>query len=171
MHDAGGRLTHFIGVQTDITERRDAEEALRQNVARQHGLLRDMFASVTEGRLTLCGTEDDLPPALTPFAGPIALSPAGEAAMNAVVHAGMGVGQVFAHERVAVQVRVEDSGTGIAVQDLPNATLRRGYTTAGTMGHGFKMILKTVDRVYLLTEGAGTTVVMEQDLAAPPPRW
>ncbi len=202
VRDAAGTITHFIGVQTDITEQREAEEALRQNVARQHALLRDMFASVTEGRLTLCASGADLPPPLTPFAGPIPLSKtggirelrrqtlgasvaaglpderrydletaAGEAAMNAVVHAGTGVGHVFTHGGGTVQVRVEDAGAGIAVENLPNATLRRGYTTAGTMGHGFKMILKTVDRVHLLTGGAGTTVVMEQDRAAPAPNW
>lgn len=202
VRDAGGKLTHFIGVQTDITERRDAEDALRQNVARQQAVLRDMFASVTEGKLTLCASEDDLPPSLTRFAGPVALSATGgiremrrqtvraclaagipderrndleaavgEASMNAVVHAMTGTGHVFTHERGTVQVRVEDEGKGIAVADLPNATLKRGYSTAGTMGHGFKMILKTVDRVHLLTGRAGTTIVIEQDRAAPPPTW
>lgn len=202
VRDAGGKLTHFIGVQTDITERRDAEDALRQNVARQQAVLRDMFASVTEGRLTLCASEDDLPPPLTRFTDPIALSitggirelrrhtasaclavgfpdarredletAVGEAAMNAVVHSATGTGHVFTHERGTVQVRVEDEGQGIAVADLPNATLRRGYSTAGTMGHGFKIILKTVDRVHLLTGASGTTVVIEQDRAPQPPSW
>ena len=91
--------------------------------------------------------------------------------MNAIVHAGQGVGHVFTHERGTVQVRIEDGGKGIAVEDLPNATLRRGYTTAGTMGHGFKMILVTVDRVHLLTGSAGTTVVIEQDRLPPAPEW
>ena len=48
-----------------------------QNVARQHALLRDMFASVTEGKLILCASEDDLPPPLTRFADPIPLSATG----------------------------------------------------------------------------------------------
>ncbi len=91
--------------------------------------------------------------------------------MNAVVHSAKGVGHVFTHERGTVQVWVEDEGKGIAVGDLPNATLRRGYSTAGTMGHGFKMILSAVDRVHLLTGGTGTTVVIEQDRAAPLPSW
>ncbi len=30
VHDGSGRVTHFIGVQSDITQRRNAEEALRQ---------------------------------------------------------------------------------------------------------------------------------------------
>jgi len=202
VRDAGGKLTHFIGVQTDITERRDAEDALRQNVARQQAVLRDMFASVTEGKLRLCASEDDFPPPLMRFTEPIPLSAAGgirelrrhtvgaclaakmpasrrddleaavgEAAMNAVVHSTKGTGHVFLHERGTVQVRVEDEGKGIAVADLPNATLRKGYSTAGTMGHGFKMILMTVDRVHLLTGGAGTTIVIEQDRAAPPLLW
>ena len=91
--------------------------------------------------------------------------------MNAVVHAAIGTGHVFTHERGTVQVRVEDEGRGIAVADLPNATLRRGYSTAGTMGHGFKMILMTVDRVHLLTGSTGTHVVIEQDRDAVCPSW
>ena len=91
--------------------------------------------------------------------------------MNAVVHSASGTGHVFTSDQGTVQVRVEDEGQGIAVADLPNATLRRGFSTAGTMGHGFKMILKTVDRVHLLTGARGTTVVIEQDQAAPPVRW
>ncbi len=202
VRDAAGDVTHFIGVQTDVTERVHAEEALRAGLARQQRMLRDMFASVTEGRLTLCGTPDDLPDLLPRFTDPIPLSQAGgirelrrqtigacqavgipdarrydletavgEAAMNAVVHAAAGTGHVFAHDRGTVQVCVEDAGKGIAVEDLPNATLRRGYSSAGTMGHGFKMILKTVDRVHLLTGSDGTTVVIEQDQSPPPPPW
>ncbi|MGI4787843.1 MAG: PAS domain-containing protein [Janthinobacterium lividum] len=202
VRDPEGKLTHFIGVQTDITERREAEDALRQSVVRQQALLRDMFSSVTEGKLSLCGSKDELPTVLSRFSDPLPLSAGGgirelrqntvsaclavgipdarrydletavgEAAMNAVVHSGTGTGHVFTHERGTVQVRVEDEGKGIAVADLPNATLRRGFSTAGTMGHGFKMILKTVDRVHLLTGDTGTTVVVEQDRTAPVQSW
>lgn len=202
VRDADGALTHFIGVQTDITERRDAEDALRVNVARQQGLLRDMFSSVTEGKFVLCASEADLPEPYTPFAEPVSLSrtsgvrelrrhtlgaciaagipderrydletAVGEAAMNAVVHAATGTGHVFLHGRGAVQVRVEDEGKGIAVEDLPNATLKRGYTTAGSMGHGFKMILQLVDKVFLLTGVAGTIVVLEQERTPKAHAW
>ena len=91
--------------------------------------------------------------------------------MNAVVHSGGGTGFVFLDERGAVQVRVEDRGSGIPLAELPKATLRRGYSTAGTMGHGFKMILTTADRVYLLTGPSGTAVVLEQERTAPPSEW
>lgn len=89
----------------------------------------------------------------------------GEAAMNALRHARGGVGQVGVDDEGTVQVRITDRGTGISLEDLPHATLRKGFTTAGTLGHGMKMVLQTVDRVYLLTGTDGTTIVMEQDRA------
>jgi PAS domain S-box-containing protein len=36
VQDAAGKLTHYIGVQTDITELKQAEAALRQKVLREH---------------------------------------------------------------------------------------------------------------------------------------
>jgi hypothetical protein len=55
---------------------------------------------------------------------------------------------------------------------LPRATLERGFTTApGNFGHGFWFMLQTVDRVWLLTGPAGTTVVLEQNKEAPEPGW
>jgi CheY-like chemotaxis protein/anti-sigma regulatory factor (Ser/Thr protein kinase) len=88
-----------------------------------------------------------------------------EAAMNAVVHAGIGVAQVFTMDSGLdkVQVRVQDSGPGITMDNIPQATLRRGYTTAGTLGHGVKMMLSMIDKVYLMTGPTGTTVVLEQN--------
>ncbi len=187
-----------------------AEVETRRHVALQTALisdrerlLRDLLAGATDGRLTLCLTEADLPPARAAFAGPISLrgdgggvrelrrqaaaacgaagvagirafdleTAVGEAAMNAVVHTGGGEGWVSADAPGTVQVRIQDTGAGIPIADLPNATLRRGYSTAGTMGHGFTMILMTADRVALLTGGAGTTVVLEQDTLAPAADW
>ncbi len=167
----------------------------------QRVFLRDVLMSVTEGKLRLCDAGADLPAPLASAAGPIALAPealgelrrvtqevaiaqglcperwhdlitaAGEAAMNAVVHAGGGHAWVGSNETGVVQVRVEDQGTGIAMEHLPRATLEPGYTTAGTMGHGFWMMLKTADRIWLLTGPSGTTVVLEQDREAPLPHW
>jgi len=86
-----------------------------------------------------------------------------EAGMNAVVHAGGGKAQVYTLNGQTVQVWVRDTGKGIDLEDLPRATLEKGYTTTGTMGHGMKMMLQTADRVWLLTGPRGTTLVIEQD--------
>lgn len=167
-----------------------------ENAVRQRAFLRDVLASVTEGRLRLCDTPDDLPPALPPFAVPLPLSlsgglrdlrrqavaaaqaaglpevrrhdlemAVGEAGMNAVVHAGEGTGQVFWDQpHGVVQVRISDQGEGIAVENLPRATLERGYSTKATLGHGMKMMLQTTDALWLLT---GTTVVLVQQPHSP----
>ncbi|MEO7720140.1 MAG: response regulator [Capsulimonas sp.] len=91
-----------------------------------------------------------------------------EAGMNSVVHAGNGVAQVFtAAEIEKVQVRIDDSGPGISLDNLPQATLQKGFTTAGTLGHGMKMMLSLADRVFLRTGPTGTTIVLEQNAKKP----
>lgn len=183
-------------------ERRLVEQRLTESEARQRTFLREVLGSVTEGRLRLCDSAADLPERLPAFGEPVTLSAqtlrvlrrraaeAGEAAglsqdrrndlltatseagMNAVVHAGGGIGTVGldrgAHR---VQVWVEDRGRGIDMNSLPRATLDRGYTTAGTLGHGFKLVLSTVDAVWLLTGPHGTTVVLTQERESPRPGW
>jgi anti-sigma regulatory factor (Ser/Thr protein kinase) len=97
---------------------------------------------------------------------------ASEAAMNAVVHAGSGDGWAcFDTMTGLVQVWVRDSGPGIPAESLHRATLERGFTTAGSLGHGFPMILETADRLWLLTGSTGTTVVLEQYPMRPEPEW
>ena len=100
------------------------------------------------------------------------ITAASECAMNAVVHGGgTGTGTVTWDGADKVMVRVADTGRGIALENLPSATLEKGFTTAGSMGFGMKMMLTSADRVWLLTGPAGTVVVMEQYAAPPPPAW
>jgi PAS domain S-box-containing protein len=104
------------------------------------------------------------------------ITAAGEASMNAVVHGGgTGEGRVHAAPEPGssgpLQIWIRDQGTGIAEEALHRATLERGYTTAGSLGHGFWMILKTCDRVYLLTGPTGTTIVLEQEPQEPDTFW
>lgn len=174
-----------------------------QAQARQRRFLKDMLRALTEGRLRLCDSADELPAPLPAFEAEIQLDRAtlrdlrhgvrrsaaavgmaperwrdletavGEAAMNTVVHAGSsGIGRVHADPDVGrLQVWVRDAGRGIGEDALHRATLERGFSSAGTLGHGFWMILGTCDRVYLLTGAGGTTVVLEQDLTPPLPAW
>ena len=194
----------FQKMREELTERARVEaENVRllreagENALRQRVFLRDVLASVTDGRLQLCDTPDDLPAPPPLFSPPVALTrtaglsqlrhealaaaaavglpearrldfvlAVGEAGMNAVVHAGAGTGQVFwdtAQQRV--QVRIDDRGEGISVENLPQATLKRGYSTKSTLGHGMKIILQTAGCLWLLTGPTGTTVVLEQDAA------
>ncbi len=196
LHFAG-----FIGSCIDVTERKHAEDTLIENEHRQRVFLRDVLASVTEGKLRLCDAASDLPAPLPAAAEPIELSKpslrwlrqvtrevaisfgfpperwhdlltaVGEASMNAVVHAGGGWARVHASAQGTIQVWIEDMGAGIDVERLPRATLERGYTTAGSLGHGFWMMLRSADRVWLLTGPEGTRVVLEQDCAEPEPSW
>jgi anti-sigma regulatory factor (Ser/Thr protein kinase) len=91
--------------------------------------------------------------------------------MNAVVHAGSGAARI-SHDGIRrIQVQISDQGKGIAEDAIHRATLERGYSSAGTLGHGFWIMLKTADHVYLLTGPEGTTVVLEQNVAPAEPGW
>jgi anti-sigma regulatory factor (Ser/Thr protein kinase) len=94
----------------------------------------------------------------------------GEAAMNAIVHGGEGTA-VFSASEDSIMVRIQDTGPGIEIDRIPQATLERGYTTAGSFGHGFKLMLKMIDRLWLLTGQEGTTVILEQSRHESQPDW
>ena len=179
------RFPAFIRGQDVLTELAQA----RQEAAAKQSFFRDVMMSVTEGRLHLCDTAADLPAPLPPFAEPITLSretmagtrhlaagaaqvrhfPAdridclntavGEAAMNAVVHGGGGEAVIRADDDT-VQVWITDQGAGIRLDELPRATLERGYSTKDSLGHGFWMMLRAADTVHLLTGGGGTQLVL-----------
>ncbi|MGI4787568.1 MAG: PAS domain S-box protein [Janthinobacterium lividum] len=187
---------------TDVTERQAIEQERQDTTRRQQTFLRDVLASVTEGKLQLCGGPDQLPSQLDSIGGAVPLTQqsglydlrhlaqalaaqaghdgsrqydlmtaASEAGMNAIVHAGGGTAEVSVNSFGTVQVRVEDQGTGITMENLPRATLSRGFSTKATLGHGLKMMLETADRLFLLTGPTGTTLVLEQDPVAPTPAW
>lgn len=177
-----------------------SEEALRENESRQRAFFRDVLASVTEGRLRLCDSDSDLPPLLPPIAEVALEKPTlrrlrhavrdaattagfpdervhdlvtavGEAAMNAVVHAGGGTGTVAVNDQGMMQIVIRDTGAGIDMHRLPRATLERGFTTAGSLGHGFFLMLHSADRVWLMTGPDGTCVILEQDAVPSEPAW
>lgn len=102
----------------------------------------------------------------------------GEAAMNALIHGGeinvAGGTEARIHGDGAsgrLQVWVRDRGAGIALDRLHRATLERGYTTAGSLGNGFPIMIQTAERTYLMTGAMGTTVILEQGRFAPDPAW
>lgn len=189
-------------VDSAVHTARIAMERDRELVRRRH-LLRDMLSSLTEGRLVLCLSPEDLPAPLdSPSGETTVLSKevlrdlrhrvtgiseqmnmsderrydlevaVGEASMNAVVHAGTGTADVFVDaDRSRIQVWIRDAGTGIAEESLHRATLERGFSTGGTLGHGFFMILNTIDKAFLLTGPEGTTIVLEHSAQSAEPDW
>lgn len=91
------------------------------------------------------------------------IDPFGEAITNAVKHAGRGKFRVFRKDNI-VQIKVTDAGPGINFSQLPKATLAPGYSTAGTLGKGFKVMLNRTNRVLLSTQPGNTTIVLETSL-------
>jgi hypothetical protein len=115
-------LARHALIEQEARHAREAAEA----ALRQRAFVRDVLRNVTEGRLRLCDSPMDLPPALAPVGDPIPLRPAtlqtfrqairtaaerynmaaeraadliaaaGEASMNVVVHAQNGAGRVCA---------------------------------------------------------------------------
>lgn len=87
-----------------------------------------------------------------------------EAALNAVVHAEGGTIEIRASKEAnRVQIWVRDQGAGIDDMFLHRATLEQGFSSKGTLGQGFSLIVSTTRRVYLLTNPDGTTVVLESE--------
>lgn len=87
----------------------------------------------------------------------------GEATTNAIKHAQGGVASV--HRRGDVlMILVSDRGPGIQAINLPDVALRRGYSTAISLGMGYKAMISIADHVYLATGPDGTTVGIEMRL-------
>lgn len=191
-----GSFSGYIGSSIDITERKDA--ALRQRVFLRdilagvtEGKLRlcETPAALPK-RLTPTGesialTERTLRQARMQACAVAEaqghsdarchdlMTAVGEAAMNAIKYANGGV-VTFGIDSASgtVQVVIADQGGGIALDNLHRATLEKGYSTGGSLGHGFWLMLQTIDRLFLLTGPAtGTTLVLEQERTPPPPPW
>ncbi|MGI4791805.1 MAG: GAF domain-containing protein [Janthinobacterium lividum] len=194
--DAAGRPARFEGTMQDIDERKRAGERQRQflrdvlaSVTEGHLVLCDTAADLpvppvpfgpliplsmngglrelrqaAEGACLEAGFTDERCYDL--------VTAAHEAGMNAAVHVGNGEGQIAVDaESDTILVRIADSGAGISMENLPHATLMKGYSSAGTLGHGMKMMLQTADRVFLLTGTTGTTVMLEMQRVASPAVW
>ncbi len=84
----------------------------------------------------------------------------GEAATNALKHAGGGKARLCRRPDGLLFV-MADHGPGIPALRIPDVALRRGYSTAGTLGMGYKVMIAFADKVYLATGQKGTTVAVE----------
>lgn len=59
---------------------------------------------------------------------------------------------------------ISDSGPGIPALTLPEVTIRGGFSTAGTLGMGYKLMISLGDKVYLATGPTGTVTGIQMKL-------
>lgn len=55
---------------------------------------------------------------------------------------------------------IVDCGSGIEPEHLARATLERGFSTAISLGLGFKMMWELADRIAISTGSSGTIVLV-----------
>lgn len=87
----------------------------------------------------------------------------GEAMTNAVKHADGGSFQLFKKDDV-LQFMIEDTGMGIEGRTLPKAALTSGFSTVGTLGLGFTVMLEQCDKILLSSRPGKTILVLEVDI-------
>ncbi len=192
-YDDEGNVSKALSMGVDITERKAAERYQREMDQHKRDFYRRTILAATEGKLVISEQAEIREIAGPPIKDweiargedlglirhevmEIAQSSGmdearvydlvlavGEITTNAFKHAGSG--QAFLSKRDDELVfMVSDHGPGIEAVTLPEVALTRGYSTAGTLGMGYKAVLSIVDRVYLATGPWGTTVAVEMSL-------
>ncbi len=83
-----------------------------------------------------------------------------EAATNTIKHSTGG--QVLVYKKDdRIQVVVSDHGSGIPLHEIPKTVLISGYSSKHSLGKGFLLISRCVDKLLLHTSSKGTTLLME----------
>lgn len=191
--DASGAIAGIIGSAADVTERKRTEEVLREEQQHKLDFYRRTIEAATSGKLIVTDRPQIEkiagPPLATweihsrediqavrhgvehlardagikePRLGKLTVA-VGEAVTNAIKHAQSGDASFHRADDFIV-VLVSDRGPGIPAVALPDVALRPGYSTAGTLGMGYKMMIQFSDKVCLATGDQGTTVGIEMKL-------
>lgn len=193
LKDEKGKVVGLIGIAFDITARKLAEQRERELEEHKREFYRRTIMAATEGKL-LISERDQIEklvgPPITSWEiargedlGQIRRAVAelaesngmevnriydfvlaiGEATTNAFKHADGGTASLHKKDDCLI-FKVSDMGPGIEALTLPEVALLRGYSTAGSLGMGYKAILSIADKVYLATGPSGTTVAIEMSL-------
>jgi|GEM_PF-2363029 len=191
--DEHGTLLGGFGTVQDITDLKKAMEALRESEEHRLDFYRRTITAATDGKLVFTDRKEiealagpsigswdlrtpgdwtiarheiqDLATAegMDPESRSRFIVCIGEAATNALKHAGGGVISIHKTSDGLLGL-ISDKGAGIEALSLPEVALKRGYSTAGTLGMGYKVMLSLSDRIFLATDDAGTTVAVEVSL-------
>lgn len=84
-----------------------------------------------------------------------------EAATNVIKHVGEGRISVLVLQG-ALRIVISDNGPGIDISQIPQVTLRKGYSTKISLGFGFTVMLDYLDRLVMSTKN-GTILVLEMN--------
>jgi anti-sigma regulatory factor (Ser/Thr protein kinase) len=169
---------------------------LKSMEAHRAEFCRDILLAVSHGKLRLCATDQmalpgfppvleasvEAPPDVThlrhsvvDLAGSLGMEGdrtqdlavcLGEATTNAIVHGGGGRATVYVDE-TTLWLHIVDNGPGIDQDELPRATLMKGYSTITSLGMGFSIMLELADAVCLATCAEGTQILIEMKIAPP----
>jgi len=191
LRDASGTIYAACTVSTDITEIKRAEAELQERDRAIRQAYVDVIAAVTGNKLILMtGAEieaalgepvgdlhelnsfEDLARARAEIKKAFADSfpdistidefiiGACEALTNSVKHAGAARYQLFRQDGTA-QLMIEDDGPGVDFTTLPKAALEAGFSTKGSLGVGFTIMLELSERLLLSTQEGNTILVLE----------
>lgn len=191
--DNEGKITGASTIARDITERVQAEMRERELESHKLEFYHRTILAATGGRLDLCergaierssgpmvaAWDVETPEALQPVRHAIEeqavrsgmsegriwrfVLAAGEALTNAIKHAGAGTVRLHSTDS-SLTLIIADHGKGIEALNLPSIALTPGYSTAGTLGMGYKAMISFADKIHLCTDESGTTVGIEMML-------
>lgn len=195
VYGSAGEITMGISLNVDITDRKLAEQRSSELMEQQTQFYRQTILSATGGKLEICRREEieritgsivekyeifkpaditatrhRIKQLMIAKGMPVERAEnlslcVGEATTNALKHAGGGKVALMTQDS-RVMVRVSDEGSGMDALILPRVILERGYSTGGSLGMGYALILTLADQVCLCTGPYGTTVVIEMELEA-----
>ncbi|TFD95774.1 ATP-binding protein [Jeotgalibacillus sp. R-1-5s-1] len=86
-----------------------------------------------------------------------------EALTNVFKHAKHGSMKLVEDDHLSLHFIIEDQGPGIALENLPKATLLNGFSTGKSLGQGFNVMLKVASKLRLYTDNQGTSLIISFD--------
>ncbi len=195
VRDEKGEVSMGLAISTDITDRKLDEQRQQALVAHKREFYKRTILAATGGKLVIAEPEEiralagpafrewsigsltDIEHArndirrvsrelqMDESQSQALVGCALEAMANVLKHAGGGTVTIHRKDE-ALLLTASDTGPGIEALSLPDVALRKGYSTAASLGMGYKVMIEFADKVYLATGPDGTVVAVEVKLKA-----